>query len=79
MPIFNPRKQKLKAASGKPALAKPFRFNRLAARRPNDDHPSAVGRLRSRGVARSVVRGAVRGAVQGSASGEWEERLASPS
>jgi len=50
MPIFNPRKQKLKAASGKPALAKPFRFNRLAARRPNDDHPSAVGRLRSRGI-----------------------------
>ncbi|NCV88124.1 MAG: CDP-diacylglycerol--serine O-phosphatidyltransferase, partial [Oxalobacteraceae bacterium] len=50
MPIFNPRKQKLKAASGKPALAKPFRFNRQAARRPNDDHPSAVGRLRSRGI-----------------------------
>jgi CDP-diacylglycerol--serine O-phosphatidyltransferase len=50
MRIFNPRKQKLKAASAKPGLAKPFRLNRLASRRVNDDGEPAVGRLRSRGI-----------------------------
>ncbi len=45
MPIFNPRKHKVKAAS-----AKPFRMNRLAPRRPVGDGDDVPARPRSRGI-----------------------------
>ena len=50
MRIFNPRKQKLKAAAGKPAISKPFRLNRLSSRRIEGDGEQLAGRLRSRGI-----------------------------